>query len=244
MSLTDMQTNAQDEPISLLGEVGRIASASVELRGIVPLAGFVKECRAFHPEIETDDDAVQLVFEAAAAAPLYVVLVTKGDTFLLDPDLAEAYLQEHDDVRVLQEEARVEGPLDDFLDSLLYTQEDKPARPVDAAMLQSPHVALWRQQLPAAVALRDWLEANAPSGSDDQDFADRVMMEFGFEVKWGDVSDATLPRYIDILVDNVMALDDARTQAFLGLLVDYVNTQPIWPNNGWSPAELAAGLPA
>ena len=242
--MSAMQMNTPGESLPLLQEVARIASACVELRGIVPAAAFAEERRALRSDIATDDDAVQLMLEAAKAAPLFVVLSTESGMFLLDPDLADAYLQDHDDARVNEEEATMEGPFDDFLGSLLREQESKPPRPVEAAMLQLPHVVLWRQQLPAAVALHEWLEANAPSGSDAQDFAARVMMEFGFEVKWGDVSDATLPRYIDILIDNVMALDETRTQAFLGLLVDYVNTQPIWPNNGWSPAEVAAGLPA
>ena len=105
-------------------------------------------------------------------------------------------------------------------------------------MLDYPLALLWRMTLPAARALRGWFDENVPDGKDDYDYADRMLDMFVSEVKWGEVGNAAVSNYLAILEDAGCVMDDARLSEFLRLLTDFVNSQPIWPNNGWAPDEL------
>ena len=131
-----------------------------------------------------------------------------------------------------------EGPLGDVLGDLLEAQSKREQRPVPPEMLAYPLAFLWRETLPAARAMRNWLDENVPDGDDDYWFANRVVRAMLVEAKRGNVSTETPVNYLELLADEGLKLDEAHIQPFLEKLMAFLNSQPIWTNNGWAPSEM------
>ncbi|MGI6221083.1 MAG: hypothetical protein ACOYIP_04335 [Coriobacteriales bacterium] len=222
----------------LLG-IRTLAAAAVELRGIVPMEDFIGDCRARYPELG-DEEIVTQTLHGAFLAPLHVILFVDDDIFMLDPDLANAYMSSAGDgASFVPDSPFLQGPLDSILTSMLDDQSGMPPRPIPDEMLDQPVAAFWRESLPEAVEMRNWLETNAPEGQDAQQFASFALRDFVDEVKWGDVGQETVARYSKMLEDAGLKLDSAKTVDFLAVLQTFLNNQPIWPCNGWTPTERA-----
>ena len=224
----------------LRDKLRKLAFASVELRGIVPVYEYLEECKEAGIGAADDDEIIRLTMEAACTMPLFAFLVTEDDSFLLDIDLANAYLEsEGADAMIDPGAPLIQGSLGESLDSLLVLQGDKEPRPVPPAMLECPIPALWREELPAARELRNWLDGHVPDGSDEYRFADRMVSELCDEARWGS-GDASSPAlYQDILADEGLVLGEEDAGALLDCLTAFLDEQPTWPNNGWSFGELA-----
>lgn len=220
-------------------EIGKIAAVAADLRGIVPMGEFIDDVQRIYPEQEDEEEIAILAFQAASKLPLYVPARLDNDLYLLDPGLADYYLADNpDDAYISQEVLAVEGPLQGLLEDYLDEQNGKAPRPILSEMLDYPVASLWRVAQPGAQALRAWFDENVPDGSDDYGYADSMVLKFVNEVKWGVIGADAITNYLGILEDAGSTIDEAHLQSFLNVLTEFMNSQPIWPNNGWAPNEL------
>ncbi len=94
--------------------------------------------------------------------------------------------------------------------------------------------------LPAVVAMRDYLDAHVPDGTDDYGLADDALDEPTDYMRIGLVGAQCMKDELEILRDHGVEPTEAMLRRLVGLLADMGNAIPVWTNNGWSPNELMA----
>ena len=218
----------------------------VELRGIVPIGDVVTEYQRCYPDgYSTLQEIVRLIIQAVAEGiASYELLETPSrEMYALHYELYWAY----EEVMGLEDDRYVSEPLTrgelgDLLENLLKQQEGKEPRPIDDDMLSSTNLYEWKLRQPSAFAFTQYLDEHVPATRDDYYFADKVMEELVDDAKWGVMNQAA-QRLFDILDNNGFMPEAEQIQDILDLWSNMSNTLPIWPNNGWSPKELASSGP-
>ena len=117
-------------------------------------------------------------------------------------------------------------------------QRGKDPRVPTAEMLARGSAFFWAMEQPPALSLRDFLDAHVPDDDNDYPFADRVIEELMSEVFWGQPQGST-QAFFDILERNGFIPDESQLNQLVSLWTNMCNGLPNWPNNGWSPNELA-----
>jgi hypothetical protein len=92
----------------------------------------------------------------------------------------------------------------------------------------------WAQSRPAAVALRDWLDAHVPDGADDYTYGDILLDQF--------IVMCTQEFPMQVILDHVskalVLADETQLDKLMSLFTNLTNALPKWSNNGWTPNEL------
>ena len=215
-----------------------IAGALTELRGIVDVEGAYNEYvrHSKHPFDLIEFEDINFYAIKDGSSDNAWLETEDGPAYLVNYMLAQTYQDgmglPADDGMVLYGPL---GPLEYFVDS----QTGKLARPLEEGTLSEIDVFNWKCSLPAARALRGYLDAHVPDDQDDYFFADSVMDELVDFMSLG-VGDAiTVRTYFEILEDHGFIPDAVHMKCVLNLLMNMANAMPCWPNNGWSPNELA-----
>ena len=217
-----------------------------ELRGIVPVADAAAEFIERYPDrFESLEEAarellhlmVQAVGEQAANFDL--LQVPSGQTYLMHYELFWAYEEEmgleRDPYLIKPINA---GELGQMLEGLLARQEGKDPRPLTDEMLAARNLFEWKIRQEPVQAFVRYLDAHVPAARDDYFFADKVIEELLADAMWGLIERGADPLF-DILEDNDFIPEPDQIQTVLDLWTNMTNHLPVWPNNGWAPAELA-----
>ena len=125
---------------------------------------------------------------------------------------------------------------DEFVLYLLDCHEDKASQgpcPIDPALAEGDVIS-WKAGLPAAVNLRNWLDAHVPDGEDDYFFADDCVDEL-IDVHADSVRPTDL---IDAASDMDLFTLSEDPEGLIGRLMAFDNAMPRWENNGWPPDAL------
>ena len=107
--------------------------------------------------------------------------------------------------------------------------------PLDPALAERD-VLEWKSSLPAAVNLRNWLDAHVPDDDNDLYFADRVIDDL-MDLRATASSPNQFLRDASDLGITVLS-DDA--DAIVGRIMAFWNGMPDWESNGWSPDALVS----
>ena len=213
----------------------------VDLRGIAPLQDVCNEYRRCCPDgYETDaqmrDCLIRAVVEDRANFSL--LQTAAGDQYALHYELFWQYEENTGRESSLYTNNPIEkGEFDEMLKGLVARQADKEPRPLTQEMLDAHSMLDWRLDQGAARAFVQYLDAHVPDGRDDYFFADKVIEELVFEAMWGFGTDSA-NQLFEILEANDFVPGADQIQEILDLWSNLCNTQPVWPNNGWSPVEL------
>ena len=181
-------------------------------------------------------------------APLYLVDYRLSDSYLTGV-VARRYAQEMKEknraadvfsgasMKKLHELAskRLDAR-DEFVLYLLDCHEDKASQgpcPIDPALAEKDVIS-WKAELPAAVNLRNWLDAHVPDGEDDYSFADDCVDEL-IDAQADSVRPTDL---IDAANDMDLFTLSEDPEGLIGRLMAFDNAMPRWDNNGWSPDAL------
>ena len=125
---------------------------------------------------------------------------------------------------------------DEFVLYLLDCHEGKASQgpcPIDPALAEGD-VTSWKAGLPAAVNLRNWLDAHVPDGEDDYFFADDCVDEL-IDVHADSVRPTDL---IDAASDMDLFTLSEDPEGLISRLMAFDNAMPRWENNGWSADAL------
>ena len=74
--------------------------------------------------------------------------------------------------------------------------------------------------------------------ADDYFFADDVIEEFLYDMRFGMPGTNSIQHYLNILDEYGFVPTEAVLTQLLNRIMKMMNAVPIWPNNGWSPIEL------
>ena len=181
-------------------------------------------------------------------APLYLVDYRLSDSYLTSI-VARRYAQEMKEKKcavdvfsdasmkkIHELVAKRLDARDQFVLYLLDCHEDKASQgpcPIDPALAEGD-VTSWKAGLPAAVNLRNWLDAHVPDGEDDYFFADDCVDEL-IDVHADSVRPTDL---IDAASDMDLFTLSEDPEGLISRLMAFDNAMPRWENNGWSADAL------
>jgi hypothetical protein len=131
-----------------------------------------------------------------------------------------------------------EGEPGRLVEWILREHARKVPRPVAREMLTGYDLFEWKAQLPASLAMRDFLDHHVPAERDVRFFSEKVLEELFNEAMWGQTEES-LDAAFDILEDNDFLPNDRQANTFTALWNNLCNSLPNWPNNGWSPNGVA-----
>ena len=122
-------------------------------------------------------------------------------------------------------------------DNLMDAQRGKSPRPLSEEMLSVGDYVAWARSRPAAIALRDWLDAHVPDNADDYSYANGVVddlivmctQEFPMQV------------VTEYLSKNLVVSGMGQLNKVMELFGNLNNTLPRWSNNGWAPNDIREG---
>ena len=223
-------------------EIVQLVDKVAELRGIAPITDVVQEYFRCYPNgYQTQNEVVPLILRAVAEET--------GNFGLLQTESREMYVLYFELMWAYEEQMGIErnsyfidpvtrGELGEMLENLLMSQEGIEPRPLDVDMLEALNLLEWKMRQPAAWAFCQYLDAHVPDVRDDYYFADKVMEELLDGAQWG-LPNETVQYLFDTLERNDFVPEANQMQDILDLWSDLSNGLPIWPNNGWSPNELA-----
>ncbi|MDO4806704.1 MAG: SEC-C metal-binding domain-containing protein [Coriobacteriales bacterium] len=211
-----------------------------ELRGIVELEEALDEfVRNFDDGSHSKDEVYETLLDCMEDEQVGATLLqTDEGEYLLHYELLAMY-QENREEDPYPDEYVMEGPLTDLLAGLLNIQSSKKSRPVTEEMVSYDSLFSWRQAQPPALALRTFLDEHVPDDEDDYFFADGVMEELLTEQMFGFVK-GSVDAFFQTLEKRGFVPDESQVQPLLTLWQNMCNGLPIWPNNGWSPNEVAS----
>ncbi|WP_322151253.1 SEC-C metal-binding domain-containing protein [Paratractidigestivibacter sp.] len=106
--------------------------------------------------------------------------------------------------------------------------------PLDPALAEKD-VLRWKRELPAAINLRNWLDAHVPDDDSDLYFADRMIEELTDAQTMVSGPTQFLQEASDL---GITVLSDD-VDAIVGRLTAFWNAMPSWESDGWSPDALA-----
>ena len=222
-------------------ELVTVVDKIADLRGIAPLQDVCDEYRRCCPNgYETSEEIRDRLLQAVAEerANFSLLQTATGDLYVLHYELFWQYEEntgrESDSYFT---EPIVKGEFDEMLKGLVARQADKEPRPLTQEMLDARSMLDWRLDQGAARAFVQYLDAHVPDRCDDYFFADKVIEELAFEAMWGLGTDSA-NQLFEILEANDFVPGADQIQEILDLWSNLCNTQPVWPNNGWSPVEL------
>lgn len=181
-------------------------------------------------------------------APLYLVDYRLSDSYLTGV-VARGYAQEMKEKnctadvfsdasmkKIHQLAAKRLDARDEFVLYLLDCHEDKASQgpcPVDPVLAEKDVIS-WKAGLPAAVNLRNWLDAHVPDGEEDYFFADDCVDEL-IDAQADSVRPTDL---IDAANDMDLFTLSEDPEGLVGRLMAFDNAMPRWDNNGWSADAL------
>ncbi len=211
-----------------------------ELRGIVELEGALDEFvqnfdDGSHSKQEVYDTLMDCMEDDQVSATL---LQTDEGEYLLYYELLAMY-QEDREEEPYPDEYVIDGPVTDFLRNLLRVQAVKEPRPVTEEMMSCDSLFAWKRAQPPAQALQLFLDEHVPDDADDYFYADDVMDELLSEQMLG-IAKGSVDVFFQTLEGYGFIPDESQVQPLLTLWQNLCNGLPIWPNNGWSPNEIAS----
>ena len=181
-------------------------------------------------------------------APLYLVDYRLSDSYLTGI-VARRYVQEMKEKnctadvfsdasmkKIHQLVAKRLDARDEFVLYLLDRHEDKASQgpcPVDPVLAEKDVIS-WKAGLPAAVNLRNWLDAHVPDDEDDYFFADDCVDEL-IDAQADSVRPTDL---IDAANDMDLFTLSEDPEGLVSRLMAFDNAMPRWDNNGWSADAL------
>lgn len=212
-----------------------IANFMVELRGAVPLSDVFDQYAALSQNpFEMSDLAMALTYSPRPDLSLYDFWFGEvpGESYLVHADIAAAFSDETIKDRVHF------GGLPGEIDDLLVVQEGKQPRPISEEMATVGEYVPWARTRPAAIALRDYLDAHVPDGADDYTYADGVVDDLIIMC----TSEFAMKNITDYLSQELVLSGVDQLGRVMELLTNLSNSLPKWSNNGWSPNELCEGV--
>lgn len=210
------------------------ANFMVELRGAVSLADVLDQYAALSQNpFETSDLATALAYSPRADLALYDFWFGRvpGESYLVHADIAAAFNDGTTEDRVHF------GDLPGEIDDLFAVQEDKQPRPISEEMATVGEYVPWARTRPAAIALRDFLDAHVPDDADDYTYADGVVDDLIVMC----TSELAMKAITDYLSQKLVLSGVDQLNRVMELLTNLSNSLPKWSNNGWSPNELREG---
>ncbi len=216
-----------------------VANMLVDLRGAAPLSDVYEQYQALSNDpIEIGDMALLLAYSPRDDLALY--------DFWFGDDPSQCYLV-HSDIAAsllgntgrMGEGSRLHmGELPSEIDDLFAVQEGKQPRPISEEMATLGEYVPWARTRPAAVALRDYLDAHVPDGENDYTFADTVLDDLIIMC----TSEFPMQVITQYLSDKLALADIDQLNKIMELFTNLSSTLPKWSNNGWSPNELSEGM--
>ena len=214
-----------------------IANFMIELRGICSFdAVYDAYLAATKNPFDQGDALSVLAFSPREDLALYTIWMgdDPANTYLVHIDLARAF------------GGKDQGPYpprlrkDDLpmeFDNLMDAQRGKSPRPLSEEMLSVGDYVAWARSRPAAIALRDWLDAHVPDNADDYSYANGVVddlivmctQEFPMQV------------VTEYLSKNLVVSGMGQLNKVMELFGNLNNTLPRWSNNGWAPNDIREG---
>ena len=215
-----------------------IADALASLRGIVTMQEAYEEFARCYPDAFGPLDFETGVFDAIEAELIGCdIIETDYETYIVNYTLGDQFREENDIDEDDQESIVLTGDLGS-LENILMLREGKVARTLDENMRTSEGLFEQNLQRPAVIALRNYLDAHVPDGSDDYLFADAVIEDLVEFMTLGMVGIEAIETYFKILDDHGLGLDEAHMRKVVDLLMNMSNAIPTWLNNGWAANEL------
>lgn len=210
------------------------ANFMVELRGAVPLVDVFDQYVALSQNpFEMSDLAMALTYSPRSDLALYDFWFGEapGESYLVHADIAAAFSDEATEDRVHF------GGLPVEIDDLFAVQEGKQPRPISEEMATVGEYVPWARTRPAAVALRDYLDAHVPDDANDYTYADRVTDDLIVMC----TSEFAMKNITDYLSQELVLSGVDQLSRVMELFTNLSNSLPKWSNNGWSPNELLEG---
>ena len=218
-------------------ELYRYVTAAVWMRGMQDANELVREYAAACPEgLSVEKASDEVIFGIRQSTVDASVLSTSGDRFyLMAPEIGAFYANDHPKSCVYEEDSRfMEGELDETLKGLLGSHTERPVRPLPQEILEGDDVWTWHSHIPAALALRDFLDAHVPEGEDDYLFADEVLDDLTRMARVG-----MDPGDLRTRLETLFPTDDAQDMVrAYDLAAAFVLATPSWYLNGWSMLDL------
>jgi hypothetical protein len=217
----------------------RFFDAVAELRGVLPFTKALAEYVALFPEDGRDvqeiaDSLMSAVEDDVSSA----CFLDTGNEFYLIHHLLQSERRAEFGEEPYRLDVCDEGEPGRLVAWILKEQARKVPRPVAREMLTGHDLFEWKAQLPASLAMCDFLDHHVPAERDVRFFPEKVLEELFNEAMWGQ-TEASLDAAFDILEDNDFLPNDRQANMFTALWNNLCNSLPNWPNNGWSPNELA-----
>ncbi|MDY3970603.1 MAG: hypothetical protein SOY95_08220 [Atopobiaceae bacterium] len=128
--------------------------------------------------------------------------------------------------------------MDPLIEDILDGQQGKEPRPLPEGVENDADVEEWMLRIPEVQELRSYLDAHVPDDADDYFFADDVIEEFLYDMRFGMSGTNSIQHYLNILDEYGFVPTEAVLTQLLNRIMKMMNAVPIWPNNGWSPIEL------
>ena len=101
--------------------------------------------------------------------------------------------------------------------------------------LKDTDVMKWKSSLPAAINLRNWLDAHVPEGENDLYFAERTLDEL-MDLR---VTVASPTEFLRCVSDMDLFLLTEDPDSIISRVMVFWNGMPDWDRDGWSPDALA-----
>lgn len=214
-----------------------IANFMVEIRGICSFdAIYDAYLEASAAPFDQGDALSVLAFSPREDLALYTIWM--GDdpvnTFFVHIDLARAVGGKEQGPyppRLRKEELPME------FENLFAAQKGKSPRPLSEEMLSVGDYVAWARSRPAAIAMRDWLDAHVPDNADDYTYANGLVDDLIV------MSTQEFPLQVvtEYLSKNLIVASVSQMGKVMQLFGNLSNSLPRWANNGWSPNDLSEG---
>ena len=211
-----------------------MANFEVEIRGICNFDEFYQEYFLASENPCSYGEALgRLSFIPRGDMILYSIWMDEepGKTYLVHADLTAAF-GGCEDASCSQRLQMGKLPLE--IQDLISVREQHKPRRLTEEMLSLGDYVKWAQSRPAAVALRDWLDAHVPDEADDYTYGDILLDQF--------IIMCTQEFPMQVIFDHVskalVLADETQLDKLMNLFTNLTNALPKWSNNGWTPNEL------
>ena len=136
---------------------------------------------------------------------------------------------------VNEELDRLDQVLDDLIDA--HARTPMPEQLVRPEMLERSAIGLLLE-LPAAQALRRYIDEHLPEEEDDYTFSDEIVEDIVlFILETGSVESS-----LEMLEEEGFAQSSKDPELLVNLVRTLYDNLPSWENNGWSPREITESL--
>ncbi len=215
------------------------ANLLVELRGAVPMTDVYEQYlpRTSNPR-DIGDIALSLAYGPRDDLALYDFWFGSSpeQCYLVHSDIAAAL--DAGNKKVHGRSRLHVGELPVEIDDLFAVQQGKQPRTISEEMATVGEYVPWARTKPAAVALRDYLDAHVPDGADDYTFADGVVDDLIVMC----TGEYPMQNITDYLSSELVLSGVDQLRRIMELFTNLSNSLPKWSNNGWSPNEISEGM--